>query len=224
MTMFLTGLMNSASGSTDPFSLAYVASVQNSTTGTSFTFSGASIGATSSTRYVLVAVSARGGGSTVAFSGSQTIGGNTATVIGQTTGSTAFAGQFILLVTGGTTANIVVNFNVSTTWCVIHVYRLVSPTAGVTPLASHPATGTGTLSSASMTTAVGGGAVANSTDNRSSGATTFTNLTSNYDATFDGDHASAGSNTSTSGSATTFSLTTGSGATVGAAFFTTWSP
>lgn len=148
-----------------------------------FTFSNKSIGAAAGGRHVLVAISGRSGSTSTDIT-SVTIGGVTATSVirifnaGSGSGENVTAIYMAPLLTG-TTASIVVTFNVAFARASVSVYRVVGLTS-----ATATATGSSTASNptASLNISAGGFAVG-SCYSQSTSSFTWTNLTESVDST-----------------------------------------
>ena len=121
--------------------------VQNSNSGSTWTYTNAPIGTADATRLVVVEISARGAATSIS---SVTIGGNAATlVVGQGSGDGVFI--YKLAVAAGTTATVVVNFGASNTGS-IAVYSLYN-------LSSHTQSATMAVASESGTITVQAGGI-----------------------------------------------------------------
>jgi hypothetical protein len=147
----------------------------NATPGTSFSFSGVSIGTASADRVVVVAISLRSGGVT-AGAVSCTIGGSTATVLlaGRDAGvNTTDIALVALNVPAGATANIAVNTTVSALRCQIAVWALTGTNGLVTPASSALVVANANPMSASIPTKAGGAVLGYAIDG-SVGNTTYT--------------------------------------------------
>lgn len=120
-----------------PAVATYIATGTSTVNNASYTFTNANIGVAAADRIVLVAITARDAGASAAALTSCTIGGNAATVDSTTNAvngreAAAFA---YLPVPAGTTATIVVNFNVTMDVCALHIYN-INGQASNTPVGS----------------------------------------------------------------------------------------
>jgi len=119
-----------------PVTATWVASTASGTDGTGFTFTNHAIGTASATRMVVVGIVGGNGNASTTIP-TVTIGGNNATVLNFVTAGTAqpkmaWAG---LNVSSGTTANIVVTWNVTMNQCGISVWAVEG--MGVRTFATH---------------------------------------------------------------------------------------
>lgn len=128
----------------------YLASYAATNSASSYTFSGCNIGKAAANRTIIVAVTS--GGISSASLSSATIGGNAATVHSSTSRQITF-GFASLVVTSGTTADIVVNFSANrSSGCAIFVYVAYGlASATVAAVSDSGATATGTSRTISLT-------------------------------------------------------------------------
>lgn len=166
---------------------------------TVFTFTSKAAGAAASNRYLLAAISGRSG-STATDITSVTIGGIAATNVIRVFGAGSGSGEnvtaiYIAAVPTGTTATVVVTFNVNFARCSVSLYRavdLVSSTATATAssLVANP-TGTFNVSA--------GGFAIGAAYTQATSSFTWTNLTENVDTTtnFTNTYTAASSNFAT---------------------------
>lgn len=140
-------------------SIAYAGGAVDGTDGTSFTFSGHSISTASATRVVVIGVT--GKASATRTVSSVTIGGVTASVaVAYDNNSSSFVGSglYYLLVTSGTTADIVVTFSSTMTSAGIDVWAHYDATA-TTPALTSSGSGSSTDVSCGTINAVSGDAL-----------------------------------------------------------------
>lgn len=110
-----------------PVAITFVAGTTTGNDGSSYTFSGQSIGTADADRTVVVAVGSRKAGAATTITG-VTVGGNAATQLVQqsnTVTNTCVVGLYAIDVASGTTADIVVTFGASMIRCGISVYRVL---------------------------------------------------------------------------------------------------
>jgi hypothetical protein len=114
--------------------VSYIGEVTDTANLTTYTFSGASIGAVDATRKTVIAVVSRTAGTTITLN-SATIGGSAATALvnaKHSSGNTQHAALFIIDSGSGsglsaaTTADITVTFSSAATRCAVGVYRLTN--------------------------------------------------------------------------------------------------
>jgi hypothetical protein len=177
---FIPGMFPAAAAAAPktPFGITYVATSKDASTATTFTFTNHSIGAADSSRIVVVGLADAGsGGNTIS---SVTIGGNSAAIAVQTSGTSTRVGIAYLAVPSGTTATIVATYSGSVSRCFVNVYSVVGAQNG-TPFDTDGPAGGGTSSrSITIDAPIGGGVIAISTDGNADD-TTWTNATEDND-------------------------------------------
>lgn len=138
--------------------IAYVSVFEDATDASSYTATAQAIGTAAADRVVLVGVVSRQSGSVPSIS-SVTIGGNAAASIVSTTHATDFSISAIygLLVTSGTTANIVVTFGAAQQRCAIVVFEMNGTGGSATAFAT--ATDNAAPSSTTLSIPSGGAAM-----------------------------------------------------------------
>lgn len=151
-------------------------------------FQGLDIGTAAANRYVILAVSGRINSASQTVSG-VTIGGNAATKIVESTKSgsgTNHASIWVLLVTSGTTATIVVTYSAAGVRCEVGIWAAygIDP-AGYGTIASNANNGTGTISCPAGGIIVGG-RYSDIAENQ-----TWVGITEKYDASAEGGNGEA---------------------------------
>jgi hypothetical protein len=176
--------------------LTYQTSAVSTADATTYTFSGKAIGTAADNRYVIVAVTGGYAGRTVS---TLTVGGITATKLVElvsTAGSSELTSAlFIVLVTTGTTADVVVTWSAGQNDCGIGIWSAtgISATALDTK-SSNASPGTFTL------TTVAGGVVVCAHNATGTGTTSWTNTTERYDAVVEDTIHHSGSDAAPGGS------------------------
>jgi hypothetical protein len=178
--------------------VSYITSANTVAAQSSYTFSNISIGTAASDRYIVVAAFGSGGSSTTVTS--VTVGGSNAASLVQIAGSTTVNSLFIIPVSTGTTANIVVTFPDAKDRCAVSVWR-VTGISSITPYdtASFGTSNSVNTSSVNIDTVSGGILIASSIrGGTQSGTTTWTGATEAYDFTVSGRIVSGASLSNTS--------------------------
>lgn len=160
------------------FDVSWVNTYTDITNASTYTFTAASIGLADASRKIYLIIHY---GGTAASLTSTTIGGTLATVhvhAGAASGrSTAIVSADIA---AGTTADIITNFNVNTSRCVVCVYRVVGQTSGVTTASDTTLTANACDVSLNVTTL--GAVIAGWTISLSGGTTTWVGVDEKHDA------------------------------------------
>lgn len=189
----VTSLMGFSAGAGNGLIASYIGRAEDTTNGSSYTFSGQSIGAASSDRLVVVCIGYTAAGTVTTTS--LTIGGNAASQAVEVTTSGGDKGSvaiYYLAVPTGTTADVVASLSGSASRCDIEVFTLTGLTS-TTPTTTN--SDTASPPSAAVTPAAGG-VVIGMAKSVASTSCTWTNLTEDADnvvetaATFTSAHAS----------------------------------
>lgn len=176
-----------AAPSVGPAVVTWTDATSSSTDASAYTFNTRNIGTAAADRIVVVGVSAGQSGSTVRTC-TVTIGGVTATqlvFVAKTSTNSTHVGLFALLVTSGTTANIVVTLSGAQVRCGIQVWSLTGTGGVVTPANTANNTAASTTAVSTTITTVAGGACIGMFGDAISGAsqtTTWTGLTEDNDS------------------------------------------
>lgn len=170
-----------------PVSISYLQTPTSTTDASSYTFSAQSIGTAASDRYIAVAVAGRIAAASLTIS-SVTIGGVSATIVkqqsstGAASGATATTcvGIAIAAVPTGTTGDVVVTFSATSLRCICSMWRLSNTTSGTangsqSSTATPPSAGVGITTDGAAIGMVAAGFTVTPT-------VSWTNLTSQYDA------------------------------------------
>lgn len=182
-------------------SIVYTDSVASASDLTTYTFAGRAISTAAADRYVIVGV----GGSNSADVSSLTVGGNSATeIIDVADGVSAYAGLWIVNVTTGTTADIVVTFSGGINRCGIGVWAAYGLSSG-TPLDSD--TSVAAPGSITLTTTAGGIAVSFANGNAGGGSDSWTGVTEDFDISGEASHAFTGGSAATAGASLGITVT-----------------
>lgn len=200
--------------------VSYVTTVASVTDGTSFTFSGASIGAETAARVVIMAIGAGSGVSTAMTITGVTVAGNAATeqvTIADSGGTdTERSSIYAIAVPSGTTADIVVTTSHTARYCAVAVY--IADLASITKSAS--ATNTVEPIVMSIDVAAGGFVIATGQTRNDGGSNTYTvtGLTEDIDYDYGGggdDAQFVAAHTNFSAAQTGLSITLDNSAAVG---------
>lgn len=181
--------------------LTYQTNATDPTNATSWTFTAQAIGTAAADRYVIVGVGISNNASEPT---SVTVGGVSATKVVGTAGGAHCAGLWVALVTGGTTADIVVNASGTTDRCAIGVWSATG-LLSVTP--NNTATSNAATGSCTVTTLAGGFAI--SFCHLGYGTVTWsgTGVTQDFNASIEASVKNTGASASTDGTSLTFTAT-----------------
>ena len=199
-----------------PRSLTYIGTTTDTTNTNAYTFSGASIGAASGDRRVIVLV--LGEGSTVTTLSSASIGGVSADIVVQGSNGQCTAAIIIAAVPTGTTGDIVCTFSNTKAHCNIGVYRTIGLPANT---ATDTGASTADPATDTLTTTVGGFALALAGSTTPT-SLTWTNITEDYDETLEAAGCASGASIATTGANISPSGDYASAAGDESAVFATW--
>src|SRR3990167_2651308 len=159
---------------------SFLQAAVDTTEATIYTFSSQSLGTAAADRYIVVAIAARGLGTTRTIS-SVTVGGVSATINVQTpniTSNTSLTGIVIAAVPTGTTGDIVITFDAQMLRCGIGLYR-VTNLVSATPTDTDGSTAADP--SVTLTTVDGGIAIGVGFTQDTAPQAAWTGATENYD-------------------------------------------
>jgi len=181
--------------------LTYQTNATDSTNASSWTFSSQSIGTAAADRYVIVGVGISNNASEPT---GVTIGGASATKVVGTAGGNHCAGLWVLLVTSGSAADIVVTASGTTDRCAIGVWSATGLSSG-TP--HNTATSNASPGVATVTTVADGFAIAYSHLGYGTVTWSGTGVTQDFNATIEASVKNTGAHASTDGTNLTFTAT-----------------
>lgn len=178
-------LMLATSGGVDA-TIVYTDHAEDTSDATTYTFTTRAIGTAATNRYVVAAIGLAN--SPVPTISSVTIGGVSATLVVQTTGTFERTAFWIAAVPTGTTATVVVNCAASIR-CSIGLWALYDLNSATATDTDSSASSTGTVN---LDISAGGVAIGYSNTFTSATARTFTwtNLTEGFDVAYDGNNQS----------------------------------
>lgn len=195
--------------------LTYQTATYSNTDASSYTFSAQAIGTAASDRYVIVGV---GNSNTTTDPTSVTVGGNSATKIASVTGGGAHnASLWIVLVTSGTTADIVVS-GAGPNRCGIGVWSATGLTGTA---ANSSGTSTATNPTATLATLDGGFMVGFTHIGYPASGCTWTNGTERFDNNGESNTNYSGADATTTGANLAMTCTPSSSS-ISAGVFATW--
>jgi hypothetical protein len=200
------------SGGSVPFSLSYIGrTADNTSTLSSYTFSGQNVGAPSATRIIVLGITYVQ--TTTVTVSTVTVAGNNAVqatgAFGSNTAGDAFTDIWYIADSSNTSANVVVNLSGAALRCTIEIYNVAGTGAAFSAAGNNTTTGGPVVTvSASVTATSGGGTVAVANwHNVSIGTLSGNNLTVDQSAAFGStSFVASGSNTTAVGS-TSFGFT-----------------
>ena len=192
---FLPGMTGALSGEGSRATLVYRDNDVNLTDGTSFTFSGKSIGTAATDRHVIVAVYWLAASSRTISSA--TIGGVAATIAVQGA-DTDGNGIIIAAVPTGTTADIIITLSGAADDMAIGWWTVTNPISA-TATATNTADDTDGTASVNLTIPSGGFAIAAATDASDATAITWTNADSRHESSLGGAIRYSGADKRTAG-------------------------